>query len=71
MLVCGHCKAGTFCEDVSGICPDGCSAGYEGDICDQGIHISLYTRYSFKKKKKKRTNLLIILPRPLTILIQM
>ena len=38
---CGNCKAGTVCDDVSGIC-SGCSAGYKGDMCDQGIYKSLY-----------------------------
>ncbi|XP_060578346.1 uncharacterized protein LOC132735420 isoform X2 [Ruditapes philippinarum] len=30
---CGYCDSGMICDRFSGHCPDGCSAGYIGDLC--------------------------------------
>ncbi|XP_056013740.1 uncharacterized protein LOC125677597 [Ostrea edulis] len=35
---CGHCKFGTHCNDITGICPEGCQDTWEGPPCsDAGL----------------------------------
>ena len=33
---CGNCLRGEVCNSTTGVCPNGCTAGWEGDTCDQG-----------------------------------
>ena len=33
-LTCGNCSNGQQCHHVTGICPQGCVQGYDGDTCD-------------------------------------
>lgn len=37
---CGQCVNKTQCDHVIGTCPQGCEAGYKGQMCDQGqLHV--------------------------------
>lgn len=31
---CGHCKTGTFCNNIIGVCPNGCQNHWNGFKCD-------------------------------------
>lgn len=31
---CGNCKAGAFCNKMTGACPDGCKDHWNGTKCD-------------------------------------
>ena len=44
----GHCLNNTVCDHISGICTDGCQAGYVGRLCDDGKSISFYKLQSTK-----------------------
>lgn len=59
---CGQCVNKTQCDHVIGTCPQGCEAGYKGQMCDQGqLHvIRIYSKrlltfisiHHFQKEKK-------------------
>ena len=35
---CGHCLGGQDkCSTTNGHCPNGCAAGWEGDVCKTGL----------------------------------
>ena len=36
-----HCASPDVCDKRTGRCPNGCSAGYLGDNCDQGMAINI------------------------------
>ena len=38
---CHHCTSPDICDKPTGRCPNGCSAGYQGDNCDQGMAINI------------------------------
>lgn len=40
--VCGHCKQGTTCDRVTGVCPNGCQAGYTNDHCKLSLQLPAY-----------------------------
>lgn len=33
----GHCRDGTTCNHVTGLCDTGCDTGWKGVQCDKGI----------------------------------
>ena len=47
---CGNCKGGT-CESSTGVCAQGCTAGWEGAKCDSGTYVN-YTCYHFPSEHK-------------------
>ena len=34
---CGHCISNDVCDKSNGNCPRGCSAGYKGNTCKEGM----------------------------------
>lgn len=32
---CGNCRNQTHCQNVDGLCSEGCSAGYKGSLCTE------------------------------------
>lgn len=48
--MCGHCIDPTQCSSESGICLTGCSAGYVGPSCKEGICLFRYA-YSLARDK--------------------
>lgn len=34
----GHCRGGTTCNHVTGLCERGCADGWTGSMCEKGIH---------------------------------
>lgn len=36
---CGKCRGGDVCDRVTGACPSGCSAGWEGELCTTEVII--------------------------------
>ena len=46
-LTCGHCAGeSNRCDSVSGNCSSGCTSGYEGARCDQGLYSDFLQIYS-------------------------
>lgn len=35
-LTCGHCLDVNQCSNINGTCLNGCDAGYQGDLCNNG-----------------------------------
>lgn len=42
-----HCKQNTSCNHVTGLCEEGCAAGWKGSICDESNSISAYNFFFF------------------------
>lgn len=34
--ICGHCLNNSACDQVTGVCEQGCEPGYEGENCTEG-----------------------------------
>ena len=44
---CGHCNTSTVCDKSNGSCPYGCSAGYKGTTCTEGMIYTLFNGIDF------------------------
>ena len=43
-LPCGQCQNGTFCNDITGYCPEGCQEKWQGKKCDGVFYLNKYTK---------------------------
>ena len=42
-----HCKQNASCNHVTGLCEEGCAAGWKGSICDESNSISTNNLFFF------------------------
>ena len=56
---CGHCTNNDVCDKSNGYCPSGCSAGYKGNTCQEGMIYKLFDGVKCDILEKTLYNLII------------